>query len=123
MLKPLVATLSLSIAPLKYSNFEGTAALYFCLGKDTNCVSLLTCIYVIHLPPIYSNTQMTDKNTSQPCEEIVVLDNMGYRNAIMAMMVTIGNHLKSIEIWNTTLDMIGESVSMENSKVTGRCKT
>jgi hypothetical protein len=84
--KPFTTALGLSIAPLKYPHFEGTAALYFRLSKDDNRTAILTCAHVARPPPVYANTGMTRRNTSQPREEIVALGNMGYNNAVKAMM-------------------------------------
>ena len=120
--KPFTTALGLSIAPLKYSHFEGTAALYFRLGKDNNRTAILTCAHVARPLPAYANTGMTRKNPSQPCEEIVALGNKGYNNAVNSMMNTIGHLLDSIEAWNNVLSRLGEPVKGENSNVTERRK-
>ncbi|PUU72267.1 hypothetical protein B9Z19DRAFT_1011355, partial [Tuber borchii] len=39
---------SLSIVPLKYPYYKGTAKLYFRLDKDCQCTAILTCACVIH---------------------------------------------------------------------------
>ncbi|KAN0077810.1 hypothetical protein V8E54_006114 [Elaphomyces granulatus] len=59
-------------------------------------------------------------NTSQAREEIVVLGNIGYNNAVKAMMGTIGDLLRSIEVWNDVLVGLGEPVEGEKKKVTER---
>jgi hypothetical protein len=115
--KPFTTTLGLSIAPLKYPHFEGTAALYFRLGKDDKRTAILTCAHVARPPPVYANTGMT-----KPREEIVALGNMGYNNAVRAMMVTIRDLLGSIEVSNYALGRLGEPVEGEDSKVTKRRK-
>ena len=117
--KPFTTALGLSIAPLKYPHFEGTAALYFRLGKDDNRTAILTCAHVARPPPVYVNTGMT-RSTNQAREEIVALGNIGYNNAVKAMMSTIGDLLRSIDAWNDVLDRLGEPIEGENSRVTER---
>ncbi|KAG0642415.1 hypothetical protein HOY80DRAFT_881744 [Tuber brumale] len=118
--KPFTPTLGLSIAPLKYPHFEGTAALYFRLDKDDTRTAILTCAHVARPPPAYPNTGMTRRNTSQAREEFVALGNMGFNNAVKAMMGTISDLLDTIEIGNEVLGRLGEPVKGENSKVTQR---
>ncbi|KAI0298529.1 hypothetical protein BC826DRAFT_1103029 [Russula brevipes] len=117
--KPFTPTLGLSIAPLKYPHFEGTASLYFCLGKDDKRIALLTCAHVARPPPVYANTGMT-RATGQAREEVVALGSMGYNNAVKAMMATIDDLLGSIDVWNDVLGRLGEPVEGENSRVTER---
>ncbi|KAF8884567.1 hypothetical protein CPB84DRAFT_1816946 [Gymnopilus junonius] len=102
--KPFTAALGLSIAPLKYPHFEGTGSLFFRLSKDDNRTALLTCAHVARPPPVYPNTGMTHKDKSQHREEVIALGNMGYTNAVKAMMSTISNRLCSIDAWNDALD-------------------
>ncbi|KAI9438364.1 hypothetical protein H4582DRAFT_2111739 [Lactarius indigo] len=116
--KPFTATLGLSIAPLKYPHFEGTAALYFRLDKDNKRTAMLTCAHVARPPPVYANTGMTRRNTSQVREEIVALGNGGYNNAVKAMMSTIGDLFLCIDAWNDALGRLGEPVEGENIEVT-----
>ena len=120
--KPFTTALGLSIAPLKYPHFEGTASLYFRLGKDDKRTAILTCAHVARPPPVYANTGMTHRTTSQAREEFVALGNMGYNNAVKAMMSTIGNLLRSIDAWNEVLGRLGEPVEGENGRVTERRK-
>ncbi|KAI6142754.1 hypothetical protein BKA82DRAFT_1000160, partial [Pisolithus tinctorius] len=120
--KPFTAALGLSIAPLKYPYFEGTAALYFRLGKDDKTTAILTCAHVACLPSVYTNMGMAGRKTRPTHEKFVALGDTGYSNAITAMIVTIGNLLRSIEVWNDTLSRLGEPVEGENSKVTERRK-
>jgi hypothetical protein len=80
------AALGLSIAPLKYPHFEGTASLYFRLGKDDKRVAILTCAHIARPPPVYANTGVTCRTTSQAREESIALGNMGYNNSVKAMM-------------------------------------
>lgn len=120
--KPFTAALGLSIAPLKYPEFEGTAALYFRLGKDDKRTAILTCAHVAFPPPVYANMNMARKKTRPTRQKFVALGYTGYDNAITAMIVTIGNLLRSIEGWNDTLGRLGEPVEGENSKVTERRK-
>ncbi|KAH9931246.1 uncharacterized protein B0H18DRAFT_1083548 [Fomitopsis serialis] len=116
------ATLGLSIAPLKYPHLEGTASLYFRLGKDDKRIAVLTCAHVARSPPVYANTGMTCSTTRQAREEFVALGDIGYNNAVKAMMSTISNLLCYIDIWNDALDRLGKPVEGENtgSKVTKR---
>jgi hypothetical protein len=65
---------------------------------------------------------MTRRNTSQTHEEFVALGNVRYKNAVKAMMGTIGDLHRSIEAWNNVLGRLGEPVEEENSKVTERRK-
>jgi hypothetical protein len=51
---------------------------------------MLTCAHVVRPPPVYGNTGTTRKQ-GQACEEIISLGNLAYSNALMAMMVEIGN--------------------------------
>ena len=111
-------TLGLSIAPLKYSHFEGTGALYFRLGKDDKRTAILTCAHVARPPPIFANTGMTRSNKNKAREEFVALGNMGYSNAINAMMDTIGDLIRSIKVWNNVLGRLGEPVEGEDSSFT-----
>ncbi|KAG8748585.1 hypothetical protein FRC10_003719 [Ceratobasidium sp. 414] len=118
--KPFTTALGLSIAPLKYPYYEGTAALYFRLGRDNKRTAILTCAHVARPPPVYANTGMTRGNTSQAREEFVALGNMGYNNAIKAMMGTISDLLTSIENWNDFLGRLGEPVVGEGSRVAAK---
>ena len=120
--KPFTTALGLSIAPLEYPHFEGTASLYFRLGKDDKRTAILTCAHVARPPPVYANTGMTRRTTSQAREEFVALGNMGYNNAVKAMMSTIGDLLRSIDAWNDVLGRLGEPVDGENGRVTERRK-
>jgi hypothetical protein len=120
--KPFTAALGLSITPLKYPHFEGTATLYFRLGKDDKRTAILTCAHVARPPPIYANTGMTYRSESQPREVFVALGNMGYSSAIKAMISTIDDLVYSIATWKDVLVRLGEPVEGENSKVTERRK-
>jgi hypothetical protein len=120
--KPFTTALGLSIAPLKYPHLEGTAALYFRLSKDDNRTAILTCAHVARPPPVYGNTGMTLTRTSRPREEFVALGNGGYNSAVKAMMTTIGDLLRSIEVWNDALGRLGDFVEGESDKVTKRRK-
>ncbi|KAH8985302.1 hypothetical protein EDB92DRAFT_1936392 [Lactarius akahatsu] len=119
--KPFTTALGLSIAPLNHPHFEGTAALYFRLSKDDKRTAILTCAHVARPPPVYGNTGMTGGNTGrQPREEFVALGNMGYTNAVKAMMHTIGYLLYSIDAWNNALVRLGELVEGEDEETTER---
>ncbi|KAG0133745.1 hypothetical protein HOY82DRAFT_516867 [Tuber indicum] len=120
--KPFTSALGLSIAPLKYPYFEGTAALYFRLCKDDNRTAILTCAHVARPPPAYTNTGLTYRNPSQAREEFVALGNMGYNNAVKSMMCTIGYLLDTIEACNKVISRLGEPVKGEDKKVTERRK-
>ncbi|KAG0633889.1 hypothetical protein HOY80DRAFT_1102268 [Tuber brumale] len=120
--KPFTTALGLSIAPLKYPNFEGTAALYFRLSRDDKRTAILTCAHVACPPSIHANMGMIRRNTSQARVEFIALGNVGYNNAIKAMMGTIGDRLHSIEISNKVLSKLGDPVELENKKVTQRRK-
>ncbi|KAG2073432.1 hypothetical protein BDR04DRAFT_1116331 [Suillus decipiens] len=116
--KPFTPALGLSIAPLKYPHFEGTAALYFRLSKDNKRTAILTCAHVTRPPPIFSNTSMTHRKMSQAREEFVALGIMSYSNAIKAMMTTMRHRHCSIKVWNDTVSWLGEPVEGEMSDVT-----
>jgi hypothetical protein len=118
--KPFTTALGLQIAPLKYPHFEGTAALYFRLNKNDKRTAILTCAHVARPPPVYSNTGMTRTNTKQPREEIVLLGDKGYKNAVEAMKGTVDDLLCSIEVWNDVLVRLGEPVEGEEKEVTER---
>ena len=119
--KPFTPTLGLAIAPLRYPYYEGTAALYFRLNKNDNRVAILTCAHVARPPPAYAaNTGITHKKPSQAREQIVALGYQGYEKAIQAMMTTIHDLSKSIDVWNDVLDRLGAPMEGENSKVTKR---
>ncbi|KAI9775822.1 MAG: hypothetical protein M1839_000873 [Geoglossum umbratile] len=120
--KPFTTALGLSIAPLKYPHFEGTAALYFRLGKDDKRTAILTCAHVARPPPVYANTGMTYRNDSQPREVFVALGNMGYNNAVKAMIGTMSDLVDSIAAWNDVLARLGKPVEGENNKVTEKRK-
>ncbi|KAI9512136.1 hypothetical protein F5148DRAFT_1165554 [Russula earlei] len=117
--KPFSTALGLSIAPLKYPYFEGTAALYLRLSKDNKRTAILTCAHVAR-PPVYPNMGMTRKNESQAREEVVALGYKGYDNAVNAMMRTIGDLIEFIDIWNDELGRLGEPVEGEDSRITER---
>ena len=116
--KPFTTTLGLSIAPLRHPHFEGTGALFLHLSKEDNRTAILTCAHVARPPPVYSNTGMTRKNTSQPREEVVALGNMGYNNAVKAMMSAIRDLLLSIDAWKKVLDRLGDPIPGEPTRVT-----
>lgn len=115
--KPFTTTLGLSIAPLKYPHFEGTAALYFRLDKDNKRTAILTCAHVARPTSVYANTGMT-----QAREEFVALGNGAYNNAVKAMMNAIRDLLRSIDIWNNVLRRLGEPAEGEVIQVTDRRK-
>lgn len=119
--KPFTPTLGLSIAPLKYPHFGGTAALYFRLSKDDKRTAILTCAHVARPPPVFCNTSMT-RRTGQPHEQCVALGNTSYGNAVKAIMVAISNRLRCIEVWNDVLSRLGEPVEGEKSEATKRRK-
>jgi hypothetical protein len=79
-------TLGVPIASLKFPYYEGTGGLCLRLAR----VVMLTCAHVVRPPPVYGNTGTTRKQ-GQACEEIISLGNLAYSNALMAMMVEIGN--------------------------------
>ena len=120
--KPFTTTLGLSIAPLKYPRFEGTAALYFRLGNNDKRTAILTCAHVARPPPVYASTGMTHEDNGQACEKFVVLGNKCYNNAVKAMTSTISNLLHSINIWKDVLDRLGEATEGEDSNITKRRK-
>lgn len=115
--KPFTPVLGLSIAPLKYPQYEGTAALYFRLGRDNNRIAILTGAHAARPPPAYSNTGMTRTTTSQAREGFVALGNMAYNNAVTAMMGTIGDLLRSIDVWDNALARLGDPVEGENENI------
>jgi len=116
--KAFTPTLGLSIAPLRAPHYEGTGALYFRLGRDDDRVALLTAAHVARPPPVFANTGMSRKGTSQPREEIVALGSMGYRNATNAMMATIGSLARSVAVWKKVVERLGEPVDGEKAAVT-----
>ncbi|KAF8580920.1 hypothetical protein K439DRAFT_1648029 [Ramaria rubella] len=118
--KPFTTALGLSIAPLRYPHFEGTGALFFRLSKEDNRTAILTCAHVARPSPVYPNTAMTRKNISQFREEVIALGNMGYNNAVKAIMSTIRDLLLSIDAWNNMLGRLGNPVQGEPTKVTER---
>ena len=117
--KPFTPTLGLSIAPLEFPYYEGTAALYFRVSKDDDRVALLTCAHVARPPPVYANTGLTHHGT-QPREEITVLGDKGYNDALEAMKKEISKQRTMISIWGDTLDRLGDPVEGEVTKVTQR---
>ncbi|KAI5804629.1 hypothetical protein DFH27DRAFT_384356 [Peziza echinospora] len=116
--KAFTPMLGLSIAPLKTPHYEGTGALYFRLGHDDDRVALLTAAHVARPPPAFTSTKMSRFGTSPPREEIVALGSMGYRNATNAMMATIGNLARSVEVWSKMVARLGEPVDGEGANVT-----
>ena len=117
--KPFTPTLGLSIAPLKYPYYEGTAALYFRLSKDDERVAILTCAHVARPPPAYTtNTGMSRKKPSQPREEFVALGVQGYDSALNAIMGTIGKLAGSVNNWNDVLTRLGKPVEGEKTSIT-----
>ena len=117
--KPFTPTLGLSIAPLKHPYYEGTGALYFRLNKDDDRVALLTCAHVARPPPVYANTGLTH-HRSQPREEITVLGDKGYNDALEAMKKEINKQHTMIDIWGDTLCRLGDPVEGEVIEVTQR---
>ncbi|KZP24239.1 hypothetical protein FIBSPDRAFT_736125 [Athelia psychrophila] len=118
--KPFTAVLGLSIAPLSHPHYEGTAALYFRLGKDNKRTAMLTCAHVARPAPVYPNTGMTYEKTSQAREEFVALGNKAYGDSVKAMMGTIDDLFIYIDTWNDILESLGEHVEGEDSKITKR---
>lgn len=117
--KPFTTSLALSIAPLKHSHFEGTATLYYYLGTDGNCTTVLACAHVTHPPPTYSNT---GKNTSESLEEVIVLGGEGYNNTIKAIVGYTNGFNESIEVWKQKIARLGGFVKREPPRVTNKCK-
>jgi hypothetical protein len=74
--------------------YEGTGALYLRFSKDDDRVAA----YVAR-PPAHSN-KGTRNGTSQPRKDIVALGNMGYVNVTNAIMGTIGDLARSVQLWN-----------------------
>jgi hypothetical protein len=61
---------------------------------------------------------MTRKNTSQPREDVVVLGDQGYNNAVKAMIDSIAGLPRCIDSWNATLVKLGGPVQGESPMVT-----
>ena len=61
---------------------------------------------------------MTRSNKNKAREEFVALGNIGYSNAINAMMDTIGDLIRSIKVWDNVLGRLGEPVEGEDSSFT-----
>jgi len=80
--EPFTPALGLFIAPLKTLHYEDTDTSTSASPKMTGLsfVVLLTTAYVARSPPVYPNTDMSLKHTSQPREDIVAPGN--YRNAM-----------------------------------------
>jgi hypothetical protein len=106
--KPFTPTLGLAVTPFKYPYFEGTASLYYRLGKSDTRIAILTCAHVARTPPIYKNSGLTQKNQSQPREYVIALGRQGYKNAVEAMVAMIGSLKMKIEIWNDVIYRLGE---------------
>ncbi|KAJ3715492.1 hypothetical protein C8R42DRAFT_645879 [Lentinula raphanica] len=62
--KPFTSTLGLAIAPRRYPNIGGTAALYYHLDQDTKRVVLLTCAHVAHPLSVSPNKNIHQQNHS-----------------------------------------------------------
>ncbi|KAN0067784.1 hypothetical protein V8E54_014031 [Elaphomyces granulatus] len=65
-----------------------------------------------------ANKGMTHKGTSRPREDIVALGNMGYVNPTNAIMGTIGDLVRSVQLWNKAIKRLGEFVEGEEPAVT-----
>lgn len=96
--KPFTSILGLSIAPHRYPYYEGTAGLYFRLGKDSQRTAMLTCAHVARPPPVYPNTGMTHTGTGQAREEFVALGYNAYNDSVKAMMAAIGDLFTYINV-------------------------
>lgn len=78
--KPFTPALGLSIAPLKTPQQEGTGALYLRIGDaDKKRTVLLTAAHVVRPLPGLTTSPERD---SQHAEEIIVLGDKGYSNAL-----------------------------------------
>ncbi|KAI5779857.1 hypothetical protein DFH27DRAFT_644520 [Peziza echinospora] len=120
--KPFTNALGLSIAPLKYPYYEGTAALYFHLDDSKKRTAILTCAHVARPLPVYANTGMMRENTSPAREEFVALGHRSYKNAVEAMMGTIHDLTCSIDHWKSVLGDLGAPVEGEDDEITSSRK-
>ncbi len=111
--KPFTTALGVSIAPHKHPDCEGTAALYFRLSNNDDRIAMLTCAHVARPLSVFGNTSMTRTNNSQAREEIVVLGDSSFNEAIEAMTTTIGNNRHSIDVWNGVLARLGPFIQGE----------
>jgi hypothetical protein len=99
------SALGLPIAPLDTPYYEGTCALYFCLGSDTKDIALLTCAHAARPPPTSpDNNGMKRINSSQPKEYMVALGARGYTRAVSDTMAEIAKLTRDIEVWNRQLE-------------------
>ena len=88
---PFASTLSLSIAPHKEPRYEGTVALFLRRGGGSDRVLALTAAHVARPPAMYpDNSGLTEKESSRHREEIIVLGEKGFKDAITKVESRIG---------------------------------
>ncbi|KAJ3486271.1 hypothetical protein NLI96_g4345 [Meripilus lineatus] len=114
--KPFTPTLGLSIAPLNTPYSEGTGALYFRESKESDRIFLLTCAHVARPRPVHRNSGPSPK--SRPPEQVIALGIMGYNDALLSMMSTIGEQSRLIRDWEDVLDRLGKPEKDEDKEIT-----
>ncbi|KAB5591355.1 hypothetical protein CTheo_5184 [Ceratobasidium theobromae] len=113
---------SISIAPLASPHFEGTGSLFFCLSSEDDHVALLTCAHITHPPPLFCNNTYTQKNDSQPREDVIFLGTKAFNAAIKALTKFTTHQTLCIEGWGRKLGNIGSPEKEEPIEVTSRHK-
>ena len=118
--KPFTPTLGLSIAPLNSPHHEGTGGVFLRLSSEKNDtrIGLLTCAHVLHPPSLFTkNEDYTRENDSQPCEEVALLGDGAFQNAVHNITEFIQRHTSAISRWELDLKTLPPQDEREDENV------
>ena len=104
---PFASTLGLSIAPLKEPYCEGTIALFLRRRGGSDHVLALTAAHVARLPSMYpDNRGLTERASSRHREEIIILGENGFEDAIIKIESRIGTLQEIISSANESIERL-----------------
>ncbi|KAF5387096.1 hypothetical protein D9615_001610 [Tricholomella constricta] len=111
---PFTPTLGIQIAPLKTPYYEGTGAVYLRESSQSDRVFLLTAGHVAHPPAAHLKQLLFPEDHTKVRQQIVVLGDNAYTNAINHMMSTINDELFNIKTINEEIEWFGPVVEGES---------
>ena len=117
--------LGIAIALHKISYYEGTGTLYFCLSSNTDKVALLTCAHITRPLSAFKNNMgvIWKEGSGKPAEEIIMLGDGAYQNAVNAILAFIWRQMNNINVWEDKIKRLPVLVEGEpkDPKVTKKC--
>jgi len=95
---PFASTLSIAVAPLKQTGYEGSLGMFMTRGDGSDLLGI-TAAHVARPPPMFpDNKGLSEKSAERHHEEIVVLGDKGYWLAVKRIETQIGNLQQGIEV-------------------------